>query len=68
VGSEAAQAEVQDREHIEALGRAGGREGRQAGQGSEVAEGKKALEEVLGLVQPQILRVVLQKLLMCWVD
>jgi len=52
-GSEAAQAEVQDREHIEALGRAGGRKGRQAGQGSE-EEGKKALGEVLGLVQPQV--------------
>jgi len=48
-----AQAEVQDREHIEALGRAGGMEGRQAGQGSE-EEGKKALGEVLGLVQPQV--------------
>lgn len=46
-GSEAAQAEVQ--------GRAGGRQGRQAGQGSE-EEGKKALGlgEVLGLVQPQV--------------
>jgi len=43
--SEAAQAEVQ--------GRAGGREGRQAGQGSE-EEGKKALGQVLGLVQPQV--------------
>jgi len=52
-GIEAAQAEVQDREHIEALGMAGGREGRQAGQGSE-EEGKKALGEVLGLVQPQV--------------
>lgn len=48
-----ARAEVQDREHNEAQGRAGGREGRQAGQGSE-EEGKKALDEVLGLVQPQV--------------